>query len=90
MRIPKQLKIGAHIYAVNIRKIDGQESTENCGITSRINSEIAISKDLPPSHRGATLFHETLHALNSELDHTLLESLGEQLYQVLSENNLLK
>lgn len=57
-------------------------------------NEIKINNKLPQSQQEATLFHEVLHFLNWTLDsepmgHIFIESLAEQLYQVLAENKLL-
>jgi len=88
MTIPASLKIGAHTYQIVLTK-DIFEGT-TCGIQSRKEGKLAVNADLPSSHQGATLFHEILHAINSELDHTILDSLAEQLFQVLSDNNMLR
>lgn len=88
MKIPKKLKIGAHIYEIVLTKDLFEGAT--CGIQLRKERKLGINSDLPETHQGATLFHEILHAINSELDHTFLDSLAEQLYQVLSDNSMLK
>lgn len=88
MNIPKKLKIGAHEYQIVLTR-DVFEGT-TCGIQLRKEKKLGVNSDLPATHQGATLFHEILHAVNSELDHTLLDSLAEQLYQVFSDNKMLK
>jgi len=88
MKIPSKLKIGAHQYEIVLTKDIFEGAT--CGIQLRKESKLGVNADLPPSHQGATLLHEILHAINSELDHTLLDSLSEQLYQVLSDNKMLR
>jgi len=87
MRIPKKLKIGAHQYDIVLTKDVFEGAT--CGIQLRKEGKLVVNADLPKTHQGATLFHEILHALNSELDHTLLDSLAEQLYEVFESNSLL-
>lgn len=91
MTIPKQLKIGGHIVTVDctqeIPGADGDFSSEK--------NLIRISKELPQSQKESTLIHEIFHAINSELDgivlgHIMMESLSQQLYQVLADNKLLK
>jgi hypothetical protein len=52
---------------------------------------ITISEDLPHSQAFSTLFHEILHACNTTIGdtpigHALVDSLAEQLAQVLSDN----
>ena len=84
MRIPKKLKIGGHQFKVIVKEFD------DCGKTKRTTNEMWIASDLTQSQKESTLFHEILHALNNELAHPLLDSLAEQLYQVLSDNKLLK
>jgi hypothetical protein len=85
MRIPKELKIGGHQYQIKM-----VSEFDKCGVTNRDKGTISISSELPRSQREATLIHEILHAINNELDHALLDSLSEQLYQVLSDNKMLR
>lgn len=85
MKIPKQLRVGSHTYEV--KQI---EELDKCGATNRDNNVISLGANLPPDQKEATLIHEIFHAINNELDHTLLDSLAEQWYSVLKENNLLK
>lgn len=84
MRIPKRLKIGAHTYTVSRGIID------KLGETDRIKQTITLDRDLRGSQLNVTFIHEVLHALNNEFEHQLLDSLAEQLYQVFSDNHLLK
>lgn len=91
MKIPTELKIGAHLVQVVIKELpesgyDGEWDSKKLTIT--------LDKSLPESQQGATLFHEILHAMNSTLggdkmSHLFLDGLAEQLYQVLSDNKLL-
>lgn len=88
MIIPKKLKIGGHEYKVIV-------STENLGADDygELDMEtntISISPRIPQTNKESTLIHEIMHAINTTLDHELLDSLSEQLYQVLKDNNLLK
>lgn len=85
MKIPKKLKIGGHQYVVQFVK-----EFDKCGVTNRDKGTISISAELPKSQQEATFLHEMLHAINNELDHPLLDSLSEQLYQALSENRMLR
>lgn len=88
MKFPKSLRIGGHTIKVTLFDapdgIDGDFSSET--------NEIRIDKKLPPSQRAVTLLHEILHACNSEFnkpfEHIILESLSQQLYQVLTDNKL--
>lgn len=91
MKLPKKLKIGGHTYKVDYSKV----LDNKMGETDFDNCIINISKDMVQSQKEATLIHEIFHALNTtigetQLGHSLLDSLSEQFYQALSDNNLLK
>lgn len=91
MTIPKKLKIGGHIVKIDCSLVldneDGRwESKEN---------KIYICKSLPQTQKEVVLVHEILHACNAvfgdtEIAHMILDSLSQQLYQVLKDNKLLK
>lgn len=88
MKLPRQLKIGGHKIKITLCDLpDGIN-----GEFSTVLNEIKIDSKLPDSQRAVTLLHEILHALNSEFDkdieHILLESLSQQIYQVLTDNKL--
>jgi hypothetical protein len=90
MKIPKKLKIGAHVVKVNQVKLHGADGDSNTH-TNVIN----LDSRLPNSQMGATLIHEVLHMLNATWSetregHIFLESLSQQIYQVLSDNKLLR
>lgn len=92
MKIPKRLKIGGHIFEVD----DSKELSENTDADSDTkNLLIRIDKNLPQTQKESELIHEIFHMINvtlddSEIGHALLDSLSEQFYQVLKDNNLLK
>lgn len=86
---PKRLKIGGHDYEIKLVK-----GLSALGLTDYNKNIISIDEDSVESARWATLIHEILHATNATWGdtregHTLLESISQQLYQVLSDNNLL-
>jgi hypothetical protein len=89
MKIPTSLKIGAHTYTVIRAKLDDKVGeTDSCACT------ITLHDDLKPSVLGATFLHELIHACNSTLGdtalgHALIDSLAEQLFDVLHNNHLL-
>jgi len=90
MKIPSSLKIGGHTISIKMGSLDGKlgESDYDKGL-------ITIDKNSPQSIQESTLIHEVIHFLNttlgdSEMGHSLIDSLSEQLYQVLKDNNLLK
>ena len=77
MSIPKNLKIGGHQIKVLIKPM--WKGGDN---------EIWIKAELSDTQMESTLVHEILHGINSTLDHVVLDSLSEQLYQVLKDNKL--
>ena len=90
MKIPKKLKIGGHEVSVVFHQI----KDENGSFEPRTNT-ITIDPTLAKSQQEATFIHEVLHAINTSIDeiplgHAFMDGLAEQLYQVLSENKLLK
>ena len=84
MNIPPSVKIGAHTYKVVWREMD------ICEQIDREKMEICVNPQHAKSVQESTFFHEVLHGINNELDHELLDSLAEQLYLFLTENDLLK
>jgi hypothetical protein len=87
MRIPKKLKIGGHEYTV--RLLEGWQEEVMANEDSNKN-QITIDSDLTQSRQESKLIHEIFHVMNCAIDHALQDSLAEQLYQVLSDNDLLK
>lgn len=88
MKIPKQLKIGGHTYKVIVTK-DGFGDAP-CGQTDYDKGEIRINANCIQSEVEQSVFHEAMHVMNKTLNHELLDSLSEQFYQLLKDNNLLK
>ena len=89
-QIPKKLKIGFHIYKV--QKVPYWEGGDDgdAGMIDYEKGVIYINSKMPQTEQERTLFHEIGHSINTVIDHTLLESLSEQLYQVLHDNKLLR
>lgn len=91
MKIPLKLKVGGHMISV-----DSSKELEGLNGEALLSKNIInICKTLPQSQKESTLFHEIFHFLNTTvsgtpLGHSLIDSLSEQFYQVLSDNNLLK
>jgi len=86
MKIPHTLKIGAHLYTLKFVS----EGMDDAGQTDRAKNEIILNSSYPEDQLEATLIHEIFHAINNELNHVILDSLAEQFYAVLHENNLLR
>ena len=83
MKLPKQLKIGGHTVPVTLKADLSAD-----GYYVHDSDTIELREELSPVMREQTLLHEIFHCLNSELDHVVLESLSQQLYQVLVDNKL--
>lgn len=85
MKFPKELKIGGHKFTVVLKELE-----KDLGCTDYTKNIITIDINLPQDQKEATLIHEIMHCMNTTLEHQLLDSLSEQMYQVLKDNNLLK
>lgn len=92
MELPKTVKIGGMVYDVRITNEwpnhdfdDGETFYDK-----QVGNVIFIREDLSQEAKEITLFHEALHAMNSTMNHEFLDSLTEQLYQFLKDNQLLK
>lgn len=91
MIIPTKLKIGAHLITIDCSQ---DLKGEMFGEYLPNEDKIRICKSLSQSQKEATLIHEVFHVINACFDedfaHALLESLSQQFYQVLIDNDLLK
>lgn len=94
MKIPKKLKIGAVYYDVVVaamsEKLGGADWDGEVRYDRKNGHKIYINADMTREAQETTLIHEVLHCLNSTMSHEFLDSLAEQLYQVFSDNKLLK
>ena len=99
MKIPKTLKVGGHIYKI----IDGyvfRERTDIHGQCDHSNLEIRLcrfdlSGKFAESKVECDFIHEMLHAIDNTYNGAQLKEedvvrLAEGLYQVLTDNGLLK
>jgi len=99
MKIPAQIKIGGHIYQV-VYPYVFKERFDRAGSTDGDACRILISNkcdglEMPQSRIEEIFIHEVLHAVDSiynggKLEEEDVKRLAEGLYQVLSDNNLLK
>lgn len=92
MIIPKKVKIGGIIYSVKVLPHwdDRGDADGMLSLDSDTGNTIYIGSELTKQAQEVTFFHEVLHAMNSTMNHEFLDSLAEQLYQVLHDNGLLK
>lgn len=82
----KELKIGGHY--IKIIEVEPNALAENdvCGATDLDDNTITISKELPQSHKEATLIQEILHIINWKLDEPTVEFLAQAIYQIIKDN----
>lgn len=87
--LPTKLKIGGIWWEV--REVDEAEidcDNHTIGDQSESTQLIRIAKNLSQPMKLAVLLHEVIHCIDAQLDHDLVEMLANQLFQVLSENDL--
>lgn len=84
MRIPKTVSIGGRKIKVKF------EDMPDLGVADYENGLILIKKGMKRSAQEATFVHEMFHFMNTTMNHSLLDSLAEQTYQVLRVNKLWK
>lgn len=87
-KIPSRVKIGGHWIDVVFEHLENQ----NANFDWELN-RITISDRLTPDNAESAFIHECLHAMNSswgdgDFGHALLDSLAEQIYQLLSDNDI--
>lgn len=91
MKLPNKLKIGGHLYKVEL--VDSKSTDINggnlCARLNRNKGTIFINKEMIQSEQEVALFHEVFHVINNQFSEETTESLSQQIYQVLKDNNLL-
>lgn len=90
MTIPKKVKIGGIVYAVKVTDdwLDRGEADGQVIYDQDRGNVIYIGDWLSPEAQAVTFIHEALHCMNSTMDHAFLDSLSEQLYQFLKDNQI--
>lgn len=100
MKIPKQLKVGGHVFKV-WEKYRFQDRSDRCGQSEIDELRIKITHMTqngtlrPRSQIEQTFIHEMLHCVdgiynNHKLTEDDVSRISEGLYQVLQDNRLLK
>ena len=89
MRIPNTVKIQSHTYEIKL-VAPNELGNHDDGNVNKEKGVIVLNKKLIRTELEAAFIHEVLHVLNNELSHETIESLAQQLYLFLSENELLK
>lgn len=94
MIIPNSVKIGGITYKVVVAETwPGRQEGDHDGeafYSKAMGNVIYIGAELSQEAQEVTFIHEALHCINATMDHEFLDSLAEQLYQFLADNNLLK
>lgn len=85
-RLPKQLKIGGHLYRINYVHTPEALEIATVGLKNARTGEITIDIDQIDSEVWTTLIHEIFHVINGELKEELVDSLAQQVFQVIQDN----
>lgn len=83
VRIPQTVTVGGRKIKVRLVEMN------DLGIADYEHGLILIKKGMKRSAQEAVFFHELFHHMNSTMNHTVLDSLAEQTYQVLKHNRLI-
>jgi hypothetical protein len=62
---------------------------EDLGQTDHEAQEVLTKESLSQEMKEATFIHEVFHTLNTTIDHTLLDSLSTQMFQVLKDSSII-
>ena len=93
MKIPNSVKIGAHIFEVQMVEVVNKEMPRRGEIDHEQNT-IRLDKTMAQSKIEECLLHEIIHELDEELliglSEDALSRLSYALYGVLVDNDLLK
>jgi len=89
IRIPKQIKIGAHSYKVSFNyHLKGMGEAD--AATQHEWQKVFIAPELPPSQRTVSLLHEVLHIINKiyrcGITEENIDRLSEGLAEFLIDN----
>lgn len=87
MTFPDQLTIGAHTYSLVFEPC-WEGSDNELAHTDYETQTIRIGSTLSDTQKFCTLIHEAMHVMNHEMEHSLLDSLSEQIGFFLLENGL--
>ena len=63
---------------------------DSFGESDYARSTIWLRRGMTQEAKEATLIHEIFHLMNVTMPHTTLDSLAEQWYAALKDNNMLK
>jgi len=93
MKIPDILKIGGHWFNIEFQS-EKKTQYDRMGTLCHWENRILIQQDLIESKQISSFFHEILHEIDkqtfSELTEKQVTIIAEHIYQVLTDNGLLK
>lgn len=87
MVIPEQIKIGGIIYKIELVD-DTVLPDDNLSELIWEYKTIRIERVLPLDMQLACLWHEVLHAMNNQLEETVVEFLAQGITQIILDNKL--
>jgi len=94
MKIPDKVKIGGKSYEIIIQNLRKETASGEFSMLQPAVQRIWISNEMTQEQQEVSFFHEIIEAIKFDNDlestHQTLQTLTEQLYQVLKDNNLLK
>lgn len=82
------LKIGAHKVQIILKPSFNPDGEH--GFAESLENTITLRSDQSQTQLESSLLHEIGHLINPTLNHVVLDSLFEQIYQVLKDNDLIK
>ena len=94
MKIPNEVKIGAHKYPITFREMDNR-----CGTSESVGLKITIDSTRPKSVQEETFFHEVIHIIRDlggiankdrDIEEQEVQIMGHGFYQFLIDNKLIK
>lgn len=89
MKYPKKLKIGAHEVKLEVVDHWKGDNSDQGQFDDELNT-LFVRATLSDTRKFATLIHESMHVMNATLNHELLDSLSEQIAQMLIDNGFVK
>ena len=93
MKIPEKVKIGGQTFSVTWKTL-GNSSDTSTGACQWGMNRIWLDSGFPRSVQESTFLHEIIEAIDGlfelELSHPTIKALEHALYEVLTDNDLLK
>ena len=87
MRIPSKIKVGGHVYTIEL--VDHELIESDCGEVNRARSTIRLRNDLTASQLEESFIHEVVHLINLSWDEERVEFISNIIYQILKDNKFI-